>query len=398
MKNCKKLKIEFDEKSLLNFSKNNKTINAKNIDQNKFNTFFFIFYILVFIFIFLTCILIFLFKKQFKQNNNNNNLKNSLQNISIYNNNNDYNNNFSNINDIVNPYIKAQKDFCENNAKYINKKYENEIFLSAVNFNELKYQMYIFNSTNFILNEFKLYGAYEVPLSNNIIEALKFYASKYNISNNKDIFMLDIGSNVGWYPSLLGRYGYSILCFEAFEKNYYVAKKNYCHLNKDDENVIIITKGLGAKQKLCHYFNQINNAGNGMVICDDNKNILNDTGLEFIKDSDVEITTLDYFMPYLSNKNIAVMKIDVEGYELEVLKGGKELITKYHVPFVVLEFSPTYLKEVGSDPKELAQFFVDNGYKISLSSFLSKDFISVDELLIKAGFQVNCYFIHNSMT
>ena len=66
---------------------------------------------------------------------------------------------------------------------------------------------------------------------------------------------------------------------------------------------------------------------------------------------------------------------------IKKLKGGKELITKYHVPFVVLEFSPAYLKEVGSDPKELAQFFVDNGYKISLSSFLSKDFISVDELL-----------------
>ena len=46
-----------------------------------------------------------------------------------------------------------------------------------------------------------------------------------NIINNKDIFMLDIGGNIGWYPSILGRYGYSILSFEAFEKNNYVAKK-----------------------------------------------------------------------------------------------------------------------------------------------------------------------------
>ena len=389
MKNCKKIKIEFDEKSLLNFSKINKAIDTKNNEQNRFNSHSFIFYLIAFFFTFLFCILIFLKLKQ-----NKNNIKNSSQKVNKYINNN-YN---STIDEMINPYIKAQKDFCENNNKYINKNYENEIFLRDVKFNELNYQMYIFNSTNFILNEFNLYGAYEVPLSNNIIEALKFYATKRNLLNNKDIFMLDIGSNVGWYPSLLGRYGYNILCFEAFEKNYYVAKKNYCHLNKNEENVIIITKGLGAKEKLCHYFNQINNAGNGMVICDDNKNILNDKGLNFIKDSDVEITTLDNFMPYLSNKNIALMKIDVEGYELEVLKGGKDLITKYHVPFVVLEFSPSYLKEVGSDPRELAQFFVDNGYKISLTSFLSKDFISVDELLIKAGFQVNCYFIHNSVT
>ena len=37
--------------------------------------------------------------------------------------------------------------------------------------------------------------------------------------------MLDIVGNIGWYPSILGRYGYSILSFEAFEKNNYVAKK-----------------------------------------------------------------------------------------------------------------------------------------------------------------------------
>ena len=108
--------------------------------------------------------------------------------------------------------------------------------------------MYIFKTPNFILNEFNLYGAYEIPLSNNIIEALKFYGSKKNIPDNKKIFMLDIGGNVGWYPSLLGRYGYSILLFEAFEKNYYVAKKNYCFLNKDS-NIIIITKGLGATEQ-----------------------------------------------------------------------------------------------------------------------------------------------------
>ena len=258
--------------------------------------------------------------------------------------------------------------------------------------------MYIFKSTNFILNEFWLFRAFEIPISNSIIEALKFYASKKNIFNNKDIFMLDIGSNVGWYPSLLGRYGYTILCFETFERNYYVSKKNFCYLNKES-NIIIIPKGLGSKEKLCHYFNQVENPGNGMVICDDNKNSLNnkDLGKIFKKDSEVEITTLNNYMPYLLNKNIALMKIDVEGYALEVLNCGKELVPKYHVPFVVLESPPSYLIEVGSDPKELALFFVENGYKISLNGFFSKNFITVDELLAKAGFQVNCYFIHDSM-
>ena len=319
MKKSKKINFFTNEKTFLNSKNYQKIRRFKKTAKTKSKLFskYFLYLIIFLIIFFVISFIIYLFL-----------LKNS-----------------NSVNNIIEPYIKTQKDFCENNSKYINAKYEKEIFLSDVKINELNYQMYIFKSKNFILNEFKKYGAYEIPLSNNIIEALKFYASKYNIKNNKDIFMLDIGANVGWYPSLLGRYGYTILCFEAFKRNYYVATKNYCYLNKNS-NVIIITKGLGEKEKLCHYFKQDRNSGNGMVICDDNKNNLNNKNLGkmFKKNSEVEITTLDSFKPYLSNKNIVLMKIDVEGYEYEVLKGGKELITKYHVPFVALEFSPRYLK------------------------------------------------------
>ena len=135
-----------------------------------------------------------------------------------------------------------------------------------------------------------------------------------------------------------------------------------------------------------------------MVICDINKDKLNDYKLNsFIKESDVKITTLSSFIPYLSDKNIALIKIDVEGHELEVLEGGIEFITKFQIPFIVLEFSPTYLIEVDSEPKKLIETFTQNGYKISLLGFLSQNYITLDELMEKTGFQINCYFIHNSI-
>ena len=81
--------------------------------------------------------------------------------------------------------------------------------------------------------------------------------------------------------------------------------------------------------------------------------------------------------------------------ELQVLEGGEELITIYHVPFIVLEFSPIYLKEVGSNPEKFGKFFVNNGYKISLNRFLSKKYITADDWINKVEFQKNCYFIHN---
>ena len=299
---------------------------------------------------------------------------------------------------LIEPYIKAQKEFCNDPNKYINPKYENQLCLSDAKFNEFKFTIYTFKYTNFLLNALKKYGGFETRIGNFMIQALQYYSLKYNIKNNKDIFILDIGGNIGWYPSILGRYGYTILSFEPFERNYYVAKKNYCHLNYHS-NVIIITKGLGNKEKICQYYTHNRNEGNGMVICDSEKSLNNKLlNGSFIKESNVEITTLNSFIPYLLDKKIALIKLDVEGHELHVLEGGKELITKYHVPFIVLEFSPVYLKEVGTKPKNLVQFLVNNGYKISLNGFFSQKYLTIEELFAKIKFQANCYFIYNKNT
>ena len=370
MKYPKHVSIELNEKEAINIIELSKD---DKIKTNNLMTFFFKLFIIIIAFLISFIIYLFINLKYYK-----NKLENIPKNI--------YQNHYNF--DIIEYYKKSQKDFCENPSKYINEKIEKEIDLFDVKVDGLNYQIYIYKTFNWILHEIKLFGSYEKNVSNNMIEALKYYKKKNNILNNKDIFILDIGGNIGWYPSLLGRYGYSILSFEAFEKNYYIEKKNVCLLN-NDSNVIVITKGLGNEEKNCHYFIQKKNEGNGMVVCDD-KEILNNKWLanQFIKKTDVEITTLSNFIPYLSKKSMALMKLDVEGQELKILEGGKELITEYHIPFVIIEFSPPYLKELGSEPYKLAQFFVDNGYKITIDGFLSKNYITINQLIAHANYQI----------
>jgi hypothetical protein len=132
--------------------------------------------------------------------------------------------NNGNNNNILEPYIKAQKDFCDNPNKYLNQKYEDRLLLQDVKINDLNYQIYIYKSDNGFKNSIKRRGAWENDESNNVLEALKFYATEKNLSQ-KDVIMLDIGGCFGWYPSFLGRYNYTILSFEAFEKNSYASKK-----------------------------------------------------------------------------------------------------------------------------------------------------------------------------
>lgn len=211
--------------------------------------------------------------------------------------------------------------------------------------------------------------------------------------------MLDIGGNIGWYPSFLGRFGYSILSFEPFETNLYVLRKNYCLINKNS-NVVIINKGIDNEEKHCDYYIHINNPGNGMIKCDKNKinnTFINFKNNRFRKIKEVSMTKLSNYIPYLSDKNLALIKIDIEGAEGKAIESGIDLITQYHVPFIIIEFTPIFLKEEGTDPYQLLKIFIDNGYYISLKGFLSKSYISIEKLMNQIQFQKNCYFIHKNI-
>ena len=244
---------------------------------------------------------------------------------------------------ILEPYIKQQNEFCENPSKFYNKLIEEQIRLQNIKLNGISYKMYIYKKINFMTSGFRLNNSYEKTETINILKALEYYGVRNNITNNKNIFMLDIGGNIGWYPSFLGRFGYSILSFEPLERNIYIMKKNYCLINKNS-NVVIITKGINNEEKECDYYNQPNNIGNGMIICDE-KEIKNELLKKiFKKSSKVSLTKLSTFFQYLSDKNIALIKIDVEGAEGKVIESGIEIITKYHIPFIFIEFSPIYLK------------------------------------------------------
>ena len=131
---------------------------------------------------------------------------------------------------ILSPYKKKLEDFCNNPDKYIDNEIENDIRLFDVNINNISYQMYSTKKIFGLSGSLTDTKSFETKESLNILEALRFYRNKLKIKNNKDIYMLDIGGSAGWYPSFLGRYGYTILSFEPFPRNYYISSKNYCLL------------------------------------------------------------------------------------------------------------------------------------------------------------------------
>ena len=308
--------------------------------------------------------------------------KNESQNI----NNIDYRTNIN----ILEESIFKQNDFCDNPNKYYNLEYENMIKLTDFSFKNISYQMYVYKSNdNFMSNEIIKTRQYEPKCMSNFYDVLQYYSKVKNISNNKDIYMLDIGGNIGAYPSFLGKLGYSVISFEASPRNYYILKKNYCHINRQS-NIVIINRGISNKEKACNYYSQLGGIGNGILLCNEKKERITLDGFQWIKTFEVNIIKLSNFIPIIEGKNVVLIKLDIEGSEGLAIEDGIELISKYHVPYIFSEFSPDYLRMHGTDPKEFLELFIKNGYKISKEGFLNVSYISVDEVT-----RGNIYFIYN---
>ena len=286
-------------------------------------------------------------------------------------------------------YKEEQNFFCDNLHFLSNNEFEKQITKVKVNFNNKIYYMYVFSHSDIVSNVILKFKSWEGYDTLKILDALNYYTNKTNLKN-KDLYILDIGGNVGWYSFYLGKYGYNIMSFEPTERNFYILRKNYC-LNKD-VNITIINKGLYTSEKVCDYYEQIGNKGNGMVICNQRNNIPSD----FRKRSVVILTELKNFVQYLSKKHVAFIKIDVEGAEEAAILSGFELISKYHVPFIFLEYCPNYLRIHNVNNTKYLEMFENNGYKISIISFFDKKYVSV-EYLAKIRTCFNLYIIYTKI-
>ena len=203
--------------------------------------------------------------------------------------------------------------------------------------------------------------------------------------------MIDIGSNVGWYTFIFGKYGYNVISFELSDVNNYILNKNYC-LNKE-LNITLIKKGLYDTEKEFDFYISKENIGDGWVFCNKTENIsshLKKTGV-------TQLTLLSKYIPFLSNKNLALIKIDVEGSEGKVFEGGIEIISKYHVPFIFMEFTPENLKKHNTNPENFLKLFEKNGYKFSTNSFYDRNFASIDHIIKIYKVIINLYIIYSKI-
>jgi len=155
----------------------------------------------------------------------------------------------------------------------------------------------------------------------------------------KDMNILDIGANVGYYTlhlaALVGDKG-KVFAFEPDPSNFSILEKNV-NLN-NFRNVILINKAVSNSLSPTTLFQNSSNTGGHSIIKTENTD----------KKITVETTTLDEYFKNFSG-NVDLIKIDVEGAEYQVIDGGINFFKKIKPTYLITEFE---LKTTNSYHKE----------------------------------------------
>lgn len=161
---------------------------------------------------------------------------------------------------------------------------------------------------------------------------------------------VDVGANIGHISLFVSKNfpSANILAFEPHPETFKILKRN-CELNEVD-NINYFENGLGAESTEATIYNnwEVNRGGASITVNTDGD-----------KGHSIDIKALD---DVVAAERIGIIKIDVEGFEMEVLKGSQEII-KRDKPVLIIEVSDE--RSAGCTPLEIYQMIVDfGGYEV----------------------------------
>ncbi|MGI8584328.1 MAG: FkbM family methyltransferase [Chitinophagaceae bacterium] len=197
-----------------------------------------------------------------------------------------------------------------------------------------------------------LYGSWEK-------ESLKIWAELSKRAN----YILDVGANTGVYSLIAKSLNPSanVFAIEPVDVNFEVLKKN---ITKNKFDIIAEKCAMSGEEGTARMF-ILKDQLNYMSSVNDNRYVKHPeiTGQSEVVAIDVSLKTYAYLQEKYKIPEIDLIKIDVEGYEIEVIKGMYD---------VIMRDKPNILIEVMGDENALVlnEMFHEIGYK----------YISIDEI------------------
>lgn len=181
-----------------------------------------------------------------------------------------------------------------------------------------------------------------------------FMVAIKKLEPSRTIF-LDVGANIGTHMLHLASRGYETHGFEPTYANYVLA---HCALAISRLTGPIRFNHFGLGDEV------------GSVCMDSTSWNIGDSKVNTKEQCDLtkraKLDTLDnYYDNFLHGRKVALLKIDIQGYEVAALLHGTKLFNSTNAPEVVFfEYEPANLMLQGSDPQDLVQYFESRNYDI----------------------------------
>lgn len=174
--------------------------------------------------------------------------------------------------------------------------------------------------------------------------------------DSEPLLAIDIGGNVGDYTqTLLSEFPkISIHTFEPSASNIEILHEKF----ENEPNIKIIPKGIASKSGTTQLF--ADHAGSGMASM--TKRNLSHFNIPFEYVESIEtITFYEYWLENISNLIIDIVKIDIEGHELEALRSFGPAISSVKV--IQFEFGGTHI-DTRNYFRDFWEFFKRNNFSI----------------------------------
>lgn len=191
--------------------------------------------------------------------------------------------------------------------------------------------------------------------------------------------VLDIGGNIGTVSVLFAQSGYKVNTIEAMLQNTRLIDATLCanpHLGDDvlvDHAIVGTPEQAGNTCKVCIDF-----GGNATVLCPNDSRGPNCNSWEPEKNKqmreEVNVKTLDQIIQQHGLNHhgaVDVVKMDIEGYEGEAMKGALELLTAVRPRYIMSEIQNNrpYGALVGVTPAEFVDKLRSFNYNVFTDRF-----------------------------
>jgi FkbM family methyltransferase len=152
--------------------------------------------------------------------------------------------------------------------------------------------------------------------------------------SNPPYCIFDVGANQGQFLNLtlsqIGNHDASIHCFEPGRETFRILENSVQSDQRIRFNNFGLSKEVG--KATLHY----DHAGSGLASL--TKRELGHFGIHFQESESIEISTIDTYCVERGISHIDLLKIDIEGHELDALAGAKNMFEQQAIDIVTFEF------------------------------------------------------------